>query len=145
MGSQTRIATLHVVAAASLAVFASLVTHRHVTDASPMVIDFGQNSGLTRGPSGGMSMSMNFVHALLQNSGFNPQPARRRPAAASAGSNNNGQQQVADVTRRSTKVQTAEGAIMGRREDNGVNKPFLAFRGIPFAQAPVGQLRFQVS
>jgi hypothetical protein len=42
-------------------------------------------------------------------------------------------------------VRTAEGAIIGRREDNGKNKPFLAFQGIPYATPPLGQLRFRVS
>jgi hypothetical protein len=43
-------------------------------------------------------------------------------------------------------VVTEEGAVMGRREDSkDVRNPILAFRGVPYAEPPLGDLRFQAS
>jgi len=42
-----------------------------------------------------------------------------------------------------TKVQVAEGKLNGVIV-NGYNVRYLAFRGIPYAKPPVGELRFKV-
>lgn len=41
-------------------------------------------------------------------------------------------------------VETNDGAVRGRLEETFLNqKPYLSFRGIPFAKPPIGELRFK--
>jgi hypothetical protein len=41
-------------------------------------------------------------------------------------------------------VRTVEGGLMGKRVDNKVNKPYVAFWSVPYAVPPLGSLRFKV-
>lgn len=42
-------------------------------------------------------------------------------------------------------VETRAGKVQGAQQRNFEGNDFYAFRGIPYAQPPIGELRFQVS
>lgn len=42
-------------------------------------------------------------------------------------------------------VETKAGKVRGARQTNFEGDEFYAFRGVPYAKPPVGQLRFQVN
>lgn len=41
------------------------------------------------------------------------------------------------------ELKYGQGIIVGVREESGIDKPFYAFKGIPYAEPPVGELRFK--
>lgn len=42
-------------------------------------------------------------------------------------------------------VETEFGKIRGIKKVSSLNTPYSAFLGVPYAKAPIGELRFQVS
>lgn len=51
---------------------------------------------------------------------------------------------IKSTSTKELKVQVNEGKLIGIDVD-GYNVRYLAFRGIPYAKPPVGELRFKVS
>lgn len=41
-------------------------------------------------------------------------------------------------------AETEQGKLRGRIDFNYWNEPFFSFEGVPFAQPPIGDLRFKV-